>query len=66
MNPAIPEEAGRRAEIDPETHEVHGSGSGAGGGNPGEDPDSDPHGGSGYPKTGADGEAHVESGIDDA
>lgn len=49
----IPPENGRRAFFDPATGEVHGSGSGAGGGNPGEDFDSDPNAGSGYPQTGA-------------
>ena len=53
-NPAgadIPPENGRRAFFDPETGEVHGSGAGAGGGNPGEDFDSDPQAGDGYPCT---------------
>jgi len=40
-------ERGTAAWVDPDTGEVHGSGSGAGGGNPGEDYDSDPEGGSG-------------------
>jgi hypothetical protein len=38
---------------------VHGSGAGAGGGNPGEDYDSDSQNGSGYPHTGAEGEAEI-------
>jgi hypothetical protein len=42
-----PRESGRPAGFDPESGEVHGSGSGAGGGNPGEDFDSDPMAGSG-------------------
>lgn len=48
----FPPEAGRRAFFDPNTGEVHGSGSGAGGGNPGEDYDSDPQAGDGFPQTG--------------
>ena len=40
-NPAIPPDNGRRASFDPQTGEVHGSGSGAGGGNPGEGFDAD-------------------------
>lgn len=38
---------------------VHGSGAGAGGGNAGEDYDSDSQNGSGYPRTGAQGEAKI-------
>lgn len=38
---------------------VHGSGAGAGGGNPGEDYDSDSQNGSGYPRTGAEGEEKI-------
>ena len=49
---SLPPENGRRASFDPATGAVHGSGSGAGGGNPGEDFDSDPAGGDGYPVTG--------------
>ncbi len=42
------DERGKRASFDPQTGEVHGSGSGAGGeGNPGEDYDKDPMGGAG-------------------
>src|ERR1700710_1322444 len=48
----LPPEAGRRAFFDPQTGEVHGSGAGAGGGNPGEDYDSDPAAGDGFPQTG--------------
>lgn len=48
----LPPEAGRRAFFDPRTGEVHGSGAGAGGGNPGEDYDSDPAAGDGFPLTG--------------
>ena len=48
----LPPEAGRRAFFDPKTGEVHGSGAGAGGGNPGEDYDSDPAAGDGFPQTG--------------
>jgi len=48
----LPPEAGRRAYFDPETGEVHGSGMGAGGGSPGEDYDSDPATGDGFPQTG--------------
>lgn len=40
---------------------VHGSGAGAGGGNPGEDYDSDSQNGSGYPRTGVEGEAKIAS-----
>lgn len=54
-NPAIPPDAGRRASFDPQTGEVHGSGSSAGGGNPGEDFDSDSAGGDGYPIDGSEG-----------
>ncbi len=43
----FPRESGRPAGFDPDSGEVHGSGSGAGGGNPGEDFDSDPMAGSG-------------------
>ncbi|MFZ3482496.1 hypothetical protein [Sphingomonas sp. 3-13AW] len=50
----IPPENGRRAWIDQKTGQVHGSGAGAGGGNPGEDFDSDPAAGSGYPSTGSE------------
>jgi len=50
----LPPDNGKRASIDPVTGEVHGAGSGAGGGNAGEDFDSDPATGSGYPQTGAD------------
>lgn len=53
----IPPQNGRRASFDPATGAVHGSGSGAGGGNPGEDFDTDPTTGSGYPQTGAQDEA---------
>lgn len=60
-----PPEAGRRASHDPATGEVHGSGSGAGGGNPGEDYDSDPMAGSGYPQTGVDGEASTANSDED-
>ena len=49
----MPIENGRRAFSDAATGAVHGSGSGAGGGNPGEDFDSDPDAGDGYPITGA-------------
>jgi hypothetical protein len=49
----IPPENGRRAFLDPETGEVHGSGSGAGGGNPGEDFDNDAASGDGVLVTGA-------------
>lgn len=52
--PDLPPENGKRARVDPATGEVHGAGSGAGGGNAGEDFDSDPATGSGYPVTGAD------------
>ena len=52
----LPPENGRRAFVDPRTGEVHGSGAGAGGGSPGEDFDSDPQAGDGYPGTGAPGE----------
>ena len=47
--PGKPEssERGKRASFDPESGEVHGSGSGAGGGNPGEDHDGDPMAGAG-------------------
>lgn len=55
QNPALPPENGRRASFDPRTGEVHGSGSGAGGGNPGEDFESDPAGGDGYPITAGEG-----------
>lgn len=48
----LPPDAGRRASFDPKTGEVHGSGAGAGGGNPGEDYDSDPAAGDGFPQTG--------------
>jgi len=48
-------DAGRRASFDPKTGEVRGSGAGAGGGNPGEDYDSDPAAGDGYPLTGTEG-----------
>lgn len=48
----LPPDAGRRAFFDPKTGEVHGSGTGAGGGNPGEDYDSDPAAGDGFPQTG--------------
>ena len=54
-DPAIPPDNGRRASFDPQTGEVHGSGSGAGGGNPGEDFDSDAATGDGYPVTGSEG-----------
>jgi hypothetical protein len=40
-------ERGRPAGFDPESGEVHGSGSGVGGGNPGEDYDQDPMAGAG-------------------
>jgi hypothetical protein len=40
-------ERGRPATFDPESGEVHGSGSGAGGGNPAEDYDQDSMAGSG-------------------
>ncbi|MGK6321078.1 hypothetical protein [Sphingomonas sp. DT-204] len=53
----IPPENGRRAWIDPATGAVHGAGAGAGGGAAGEDFDSDPQAGDGYPATGAAGEA---------
>lgn len=53
----IPPENGRRAWIDPATGAVHGAGSGAGGGAAGEDFDSDPQAGDGYPATGVEGEA---------
>jgi len=43
---------------------VHGSGAGTGGGNPGEDYDSDSQNGSGYPRTGAEGEAQIEAADD--
>jgi hypothetical protein len=47
-------ERGRKAAIDPDTGEVHGSGSGAGGGgNPDEDYDKDPTAGAGDDPTGA-------------
>ncbi|HEX4694369.1 hypothetical protein [Sphingomonas sp.] len=48
----LPPDAGKRASFDPQTGEVHGSGMGAGGGNPGEDYDSDPAAGDGFPQTG--------------
>ena len=54
-DPAIPPDNGRRASFDPATGAVHGSGAGAGGGNPGEDFDSDPETGDGYPVTGGEG-----------
>ncbi|GAA0671376.1 hypothetical protein FHT00_001903 [Sphingomonas insulae] len=55
-DPAMPPENGRRASFDPATGAVHGSGSGAGGGgNPGEDFESDPAAGDGYPITGGEG-----------
>ncbi|ODP37264.1 hypothetical protein [Sphingomonas turrisvirgatae] len=56
---ATPPEAGKRAHIDPATGAVHGAGAGAGGGNAGEDYDDDATGGSGYPRTGVDGEGPV-------
>ncbi|WHU04369.1 hypothetical protein [Sphingomonas sp. NIBR02145] len=43
---------------------VHGSGAGTGGGNPGEDYDPDSQNGSGYPRTGAEGEAQIEAAED--
>jgi hypothetical protein len=48
----IPPDNGRRARVLP-NGEVHGSGTGAGGGNPGEDFDTDEHGGDAGPPTGA-------------
>lgn len=45
-HPDIPSENGRRAHV-LKNGEVRGSGVGAGGGNPGEDYDSDEHGGDG-------------------
>ncbi len=54
-NADLPPDNGRRASFDPATGAVHGSGSGAGGGNPGEDFDSDPATGDGYPITGSEG-----------
>ena len=62
-DPAIPPDNGRRASFDPQTGEVHGSGSGAGGGNPGEDFDSDAATGDGYPVT--DGEGRPKGGDGD-
>lgn len=43
----------------PANGEVRGSGSGAGGGNPGEDYDSDPQAGDGYPQTGVQDEEQI-------
>ncbi|MCW6534236.1 hypothetical protein [Sphingomonas lycopersici] len=54
QQPDLPPDNGKRARVDPATGEVRGAGSGAGGGNAGEDFDSDPATGSGYPQTGAD------------
>lgn len=48
----FPPDNGRRAYFDESNGEVHGSGVGAGGGNPGEDFDSDPETGDGFPQTG--------------
>lgn len=53
-------DAGRRASFDPKTGKVHGGGAGAGGGNPGEDFDSDPMSGDGYPLTGGEGRTSDE------
>ncbi|WP_232473847.1 hypothetical protein [Sphingomonas sp. MA1305] len=62
-DPNLPADNGRRAYFDPETGEVHGSGSSAGGGNPGDDLNSDAGGGDGYPLTGRAGT--VEQAPDD-
>jgi hypothetical protein len=51
VEPDIPSENGRRRSIAP-NGEVRGSGVGAGGGNPGEDFDTDEHGGDGAGSTG--------------
>ncbi|HEY0111972.1 MAG TPA: hypothetical protein VGB59_02340 [Allosphingosinicella sp.] len=51
-NPREPER-GKPASFDPDSGEVHGSGSGAGGGNAGEDYDGDPMAGAGHEPSGA-------------
>ena len=51
----LPPDAGRRAQVDPATGAVHGSGAGAGGGNPGEDFDTASASGGTYPITGGEG-----------
>lgn len=51
----LPPDNGRRAHVDPDTGEVHGSGSGAGGGNAGEDLGESSPSGDMYPLTGGEG-----------
>lgn len=51
----LPPDSGRRASVDRDTGEVHGSGAGIGGGSPGEDFDTASASGETYPLTGGEG-----------